>query len=90
MPIFYSSTHRHAMCAGPRFSGKIIGLEYVAEWTISCLIRVPFYHVFKTTFLLYLSLPQTRGASYVYSVHLHPRTDKHEVEIDAALGRIKE
>ncbi|KAF8523393.1 hypothetical protein JB92DRAFT_3263685, partial [Gautieria morchelliformis] len=36
------------------------------------------------------SLPQTRGASYVYSVHLHPLTAKQEVEIDAALGRIKE
>ncbi|KAF8463385.1 hypothetical protein JB92DRAFT_3066698, partial [Gautieria morchelliformis] len=54
------------------------------------VIRVPFYHVFKKTFSLYLALPQTRGASYVYSVHLHPRPDKHEVEIDAALGRIKE
>ncbi|KAF8464757.1 TB2/DP1, HVA22 family-domain-containing protein [Gautieria morchelliformis] len=67
--------------------GTIVGLEYVAEWTISW---VPFYHVFKAIFLLYLALPQTRGASYVYSVHLHPLIAKHEVEIDAALGRIKE
>ena len=52
--------------------------------------RIPFYHVFKTIFLLYLALPQTRGASYVYSVHLHPLIAKHEVEIDAALGRVKE
>jgi receptor expression-enhancing protein 1/2/3/4 len=54
------------------------------------MIRVPFYYVFKTTFLLYLALPQTRGASYVYSVHLHPLIAKHELEIDAALGRVKE
>ncbi|KAF8466115.1 hypothetical protein JB92DRAFT_3061607 [Gautieria morchelliformis] len=62
----------------------------VDSLTTMRLIRVPFYHVFKTTFLLYLPLPQTRGASYVYSVHLHPLTAKHEVEIDASLGTIKE
>lgn len=54
------------------------------------MTRIPFYHGFKTVFLLYLALPQTRGASYVYTVHLHPLIAKHEVEIDAALGRLKE
>ncbi|KAF8471539.1 hypothetical protein JB92DRAFT_3054539 [Gautieria morchelliformis] len=54
---------------------------WVDNLTTMSLNRVPFYHVFKTTFLLYLALPQTHGASHVYS---------HEVEIDAALGRVKE
>ncbi|KAF8464759.1 hypothetical protein JB92DRAFT_3296314 [Gautieria morchelliformis] len=87
-----TSETRQATCGRParfsaRFSGTIVGLGYVAEWTTSW---VPFYHVFKTIFPLYLALPQTRGASYVYSVHLHSLIVKHEVEIDSALGRVKE
>ncbi|KAF8462191.1 hypothetical protein JB92DRAFT_3069404 [Gautieria morchelliformis] len=76
MPIFYSSMHRHTTCGRPSF--------------FCTLIRVSFWHVFKATFHLYLPLPQTRGASCIYLVHLHPLISKHEVEIDAALGRIKE
>ncbi|KAF8462243.1 hypothetical protein JB92DRAFT_3068975, partial [Gautieria morchelliformis] len=48
------------------------------------LIRVPFYHVFKT------SPPLNPRAFYFYSVHLHPLMAKDEVEIDAALERIRQ
>ncbi|KAF8478792.1 hypothetical protein JB92DRAFT_3045819, partial [Gautieria morchelliformis] len=40
--------------------------------------------------LLYLALLQTRGASYVDSVHLHAHIAKHEVVIEASLRRIME
>ncbi|KAF8466118.1 hypothetical protein JB92DRAFT_3061655, partial [Gautieria morchelliformis] len=81
-PIFYSSTHRHAMCGQPSFFWHNYGLGYVAEQPN--LIRVPFYHVFKT------SPPLTRDTFYFYSVHLHPLMAKDEVEIDAALERIRQ
>ena len=74
-------------------SGRLAGTFSVIDdcYNIILLqIRIPFYHLFKTLFLLYLALPQTRGASYVYAVHLHPFIAKHEVEIDAALGRVRE
>lgn len=43
----------------------------------------------KTLFLLYLALPQTQGASYLYKFHLQPFLDTHEAEIDATLLRYK-
>ncbi|KAF8586204.1 hypothetical protein K439DRAFT_979875 [Ramaria rubella] len=67
--------------------GTLLALEYVAEWLVSWL---PFYHTLKTLFLLYLALPQTRGASYVYTVHLYPLLARHEPDIDAALVRYRE
>ena len=47
--------------------------------------RIPFYYGIKTIFLLYLSLPQTRGASYIYEQHLQPFFHTHEGQIDAAI-----
>lgn len=52
-------------------------------------IRIPFYYFFKTVFLLYLSLPQTRGSSYLYINHLQPFFHTHEAQIDAALASFK-
>ncbi|KLO18987.1 hypothetical protein SCHPADRAFT_918858 [Schizopora paradoxa] len=66
--------------------GCIVGVEYVAEWIISW---IPFYYTLKTLFLLYLALPQTQGASYLYKYHLQPFLDTHEAEIDAKLLRYK-
>ncbi|KAK0194473.1 TB2/DP1, HVA22 family-domain-containing protein [Armillaria mellea] len=43
--------------------GCIVSVEYVAEWLISW---IPFYYLTKTLFLLYLSLPQTQGSTYLY------------------------
>lgn len=66
--------------------GCIIGVEYVAEWLVSW---IPFYYTTKTIFLLYLALPQTQGASYLYIVHLDPFLHAHEREIDTALAQMK-
>ncbi|KAI0088369.1 TB2/DP1, HVA22 family-domain-containing protein [Irpex rosettiformis] len=66
--------------------GCIVAFEYVAEWFISW---VPFYYPLKTAFLLYLALPQTSGASYLYSAHVQPFFAAHESEIDSALSQFK-
>ncbi|KAG5643331.1 hypothetical protein DXG03_001181 [Asterophora parasitica] len=66
--------------------GCIIGVEYLAEWLISW---VPFYYTLKALLLLYLALPQTRGSSYIYTVHLQPFFRAHETQIDAALASLK-
>jgi len=66
--------------------GCIVSVEYVAEWLVSW---IPFYYLFKTLFLLYLALPQTRGASYLYRNHLQPFFHTHESQIDATLASLK-
>ena len=50
--------------------------------------RIPFYYLFKMLFLLYLALPQTQGASYLYLTHLEPTLRAHEQQIDAALAQL--
>ncbi|KAF7329942.1 Protein YOP1 [Mycena kentingensis (nom. inval.)] len=66
--------------------GCIVGVEYVAEWAI-CWI--PLYYPLKTLFLLYLALPQTRGATFVYQAHLRPFIAAHEADIDSALAQLR-
>jgi receptor expression-enhancing protein 1/2/3/4 len=43
----------------------------------------------KTLFLLYLALPQTRGSTYIYTVHLHPFFRTHESQIDSLLAQLR-
>lgn len=52
-------------------------------------IRIPFYYLLKTLFLLWLALPQTSGASYLYTAHIQPFFSAHESEIDSALSQLK-
>ncbi|KAJ7805750.1 TB2/DP1, HVA22 family-domain-containing protein [Mycena olivaceomarginata] len=66
--------------------GCIVGVEYVAEWAI-CWI--PLYYPMKTLFLLYLALPQTRGSTYIYTLHLHPFFRTHEAQIDSLLAQLR-
>ncbi|KAI0357758.1 hypothetical protein OH77DRAFT_1502835 [Trametes cingulata] len=66
--------------------GCIVAVEYVAEWLVSWL---PFYYPIKTLFLLYLALPQTAGAAYLYQTQLRPFFSAHEREIDSALAQFK-
>jgi receptor expression-enhancing protein 1/2/3/4 len=40
-------------------------------------------------FLLYLALPQTQGASYLYQTQLEPVLREHEPQIDAALAQLR-
>ncbi|TFY70921.1 hypothetical protein EVG20_g2085 [Dentipellis fragilis] len=62
--------------------GLFVAFEYSAEWLLSWF---PFYWELKTTFLLYLSLPQLEGSSYIYKNYLEPYLNKNEVQIDAAI-----
>lgn len=52
-------------------------------------IRIPFYYLFKMLFLLYIALPQTQGASYLYQTQLAPALRAHESQIDAALAQLR-
>jgi len=62
--------------------GAFVALEYVAEWFISWF---PFYWELKTIILLFLSLPQTQGSTWVYKTYLDPLLAKNEAEIDAGI-----
>ncbi|EED78795.1 predicted protein, partial [Postia placenta Mad-698-R] len=57
--------------------------------TFSWTCRLPFYYPVKTIFLLYLALPQTAGAAYLYHTHLQPFFAAHESQIDSTLAQLK-
>ncbi|PWN48548.1 hypothetical protein IE53DRAFT_389239 [Violaceomyces palustris] len=50
---------------------------------------VPFYYELRLFFNLWLVLPQTRGANYLYINHLYPLLHSHQNTIDSALSQIK-
>ncbi|KAI0071946.1 hypothetical protein K474DRAFT_1668416 [Panus rudis PR-1116 ss-1] len=66
--------------------GFIVTVEQTAEWLLSW---IPFYHLFKTSLLIYLALPQTQGSSYLYTQFLQPLFTTHESEIDDTLRKAK-
>ncbi|EIN14559.1 receptor expression-enhancing protein 4 [Punctularia strigosozonata HHB-11173 SS5] len=66
--------------------GCIIAVEYIAEWAISW---IPFYYTLKTLFLLFLALPQTQGATFIYTTLLQPFFHEHESEIDRTIASFK-
>ncbi|RKF60430.1 Uncharacterized protein T19C3.4 [Erysiphe neolycopersici] len=61
---------------------------FIESWT-----AVPFYSWIRLAFLLYLILPQTRGANFLYLTRVHPFLQKNEHLIDefisSAHGRAK-
>ncbi|KAF9566153.1 hypothetical protein CPC08DRAFT_704232 [Agrocybe pediades] len=66
--------------------GVFVAFEYLAEWLISWL---PFYWELKTMFLLFLSLPQTEGSTYIYHTYLQPVFIKNEANLDAGIVAIQ-
>jgi receptor expression-enhancing protein 5/6 len=50
------------------------------------LYWIPFYYAFKLAFLLWMMLPQTRGARVLYNAFLRDFLKKNESKIDAALA----
>jgi len=62
--------------------GAFVAFEYTAEWFISWF---PFYWETKTIILLFLSLPQIQGSTYIYQNYLHPYLSKNEADIDAGI-----
>jgi receptor expression-enhancing protein 1/2/3/4 len=66
--------------------GVVVAFEYLAEWLISWL---PFYWEIKTVFLLFLSLPQTQGSTYVYTTYLQPFILQNESDLDVGIVAIQ-
>jgi len=60
--------------------GAFVAFEYATEWFISW---VPFYWEVKTLFLLFLSLPQIQGSTYIYTAYLQPFFSRNEYHLDA-------
>lgn len=53
------------------------------------LYWIPFYFAFKLAFLLWLMLPQTKGATFMYDAFLKDFLKKNESRIDAAMADAK-
>jgi len=51
------------------------------------LYFVPFYYAFKLAFLLWLMLPQTRGAEFLYNSFLRDFLRANESRIDSAINK---
>ncbi|KIJ36896.1 hypothetical protein M422DRAFT_101142, partial [Sphaerobolus stellatus SS14] len=68
----------------------ILSMLYSNDLNLLSSYRLPFYYPLKTLLLLYLVLPQTQGASYIYAAHVYPFLAARETEIDAQLARVKE
>jgi len=62
--------------------GAFVSAEYLAGWLVDWL---PFYWELKTTFLLFLSLPQTQGSNFIYTQYLQPFFAKNESHIDSGI-----
>ncbi|KII93764.1 hypothetical protein PLICRDRAFT_58830, partial [Plicaturopsis crispa FD-325 SS-3] len=62
--------------------GAYVAFQYTVEWLFNWF---PFYVEAKTVFLLFLSLPQTQGSTFVYKSYLQPFFTKNEAELDAGI-----
>ncbi|KAI9228082.1 MAG: TB2/DP1, HVA22 family-domain-containing protein, partial [Piptocephalis tieghemiana] len=60
------------------FSIVEVFVDYILYW-------LPFYYLFKTFALMWLSLPQFQGAEYVYNQFLGPYLSAHYSKIDSAI-----
>ncbi|GES75322.1 receptor expression-enhancing protein 4 isoform X3 [Rhizophagus clarus] len=56
----------------------------------SLIFWFPFYYEIKILFILWLILPQTQGAAYLYYNYIDPTLTYHEKEIDSTLGTAQE
>lgn len=70
---------------------SVLGVSQLAEawgeWTWSW---IPFYSLIKVAFTLWLVMPQTQGATYLYVQYLGPFLQAHEDDIDVALQKGKQ
>jgi len=67
--------------------GVVVAFEYTAEWLLSWF---PFYWEIKTLVLLFLSLPQFEGSTYVYTTYLEPYLIQNESNIDASIAAARD
>ena len=59
--------------------------EVLCETFLLAGLWFPFYHELKVLFILWLTLPQFRGATKIYKRFLAPTLDTYESEIDGHL-----
>ncbi|OJA16141.1 hypothetical protein AZE42_00052, partial [Rhizopogon vesiculosus] len=65
----------------------VIGTFIAAETTIGPFVSwLPFYWEIRTLFLLYISLPQIQGSTYIYKAYLEPFCAKNESELDSSIA----
>jgi len=65
----------------------VIGAFIAAETTIGPFISwLPFYWEIRTLFLLYISLPQIQGSTYIYKAYFEPFCAENETEWDASIA----
>jgi len=50
--------------------------------------RVPLYKEGKMFFTLWMVLPQTQGATYLYLHYLHPLMSEHERDLDQLVSQL--
>ncbi|KZT30719.1 hypothetical protein NEOLEDRAFT_1083032 [Neolentinus lepideus HHB14362 ss-1] len=66
--------------------GAFVTVEYAVEWLVDWF---PFYYEIKMLFLLFLSLPQTEGSTYVYKTYVEPFFTAKEANIDSGIEAAK-
>ncbi|KAG2220061.1 hypothetical protein INT45_007305 [Circinella minor] len=66
---------------------SFIVCEHFADWL---LFWIPFYNEVKILIVLWITLPQTKGAIVVYADFIEPILKKHENRIDKAFIEIQE
>ena len=61
----------------------VISLQFNLESYFGLLLSIlPFFQLFRFGFILWLVLPQTQGASLMYTTYIEPFLDTHDQEID--------
>ncbi|GAB66169.1 HVA22/TB2/DP1 family protein [Plasmodium cynomolgi strain B] len=69
----------------------VYSLFFFFEYLIDIILFwVPFYYLLKLLFLLYLYMPQVRGAETVYNYIIRPILLKHEKAIDDTVQKISQ
>ena len=65
----------------------IYGFVETAESIIEQFLWIPFYYEFKCVFLLWLVLPQTKGAAYLFQHFVCPFMRKYASQIDPIFAK---
>ncbi|GLC61938.1 hypothetical protein PLESTB_001821500 [Pleodorina starrii] len=66
--------------------GSLILAEHLADQALG---KVPYYYHAKFAALLWLQLPQTQGAAYLYKRYYKPALAKYGTRIDSVLVKLK-
>ena len=83
-------------------SGKPDAKQWVTYWIVlalttsvesateGLLARVPGYYSAKLAFLMWLMMPQTRGAVVLYDKVISPMLDRHEKQLDDKIRQLRD